>query len=252
MNNTVLGIFAHPDDAEIMVAGTLSHFKNAGWNVHIATMTPGDKGSADLSREAISLIRKAEAQKSASLLGGTYHCLENEDIYFMYDRETINRTTSLIRKVKPDIVITASPADYMGDHEITSKIVQTACFSSGIKNMEISEACLENVPALYYCDPMDGVDIFGKSVQPAIYVDITEEMDVKEHMLACHESQRSWLRTHHKMDEYILAMKRFSAIRGAEISVPYAEGYRQHLGHGFPRNNVLMEVMGSFIILNEE
>ena len=252
MNKTVLGIFAHPDDAEIMAAGTLSLLKKAGWSVHIATMTPGDKGSSEYSRGEISLIRTAEAISSASLLEGSYHCLEFEDIYLMYDRHTINKTTALIRMVKPDMVLTASPADYMGDHEMTSKIVQTACFSSGIKNMEISEPCLENTPALYYCDPMDGRDIMGKDVQPTFYVDITEEMPLKEKMLACHESQRSWLKKHHKMDEYILAMKRFSAKRGAEVNLPYAEGYRQHLGHGYPQENLLQEVLGNLVKLRVE
>lgn len=247
---TVLGIFAHPDDAEIMVAGTLSLLKKAGWDVHIATMTPGDKGSAELSREEISLVRKSEARKSAALIGGTYHCLECEDIYFMYDRETINKATSLVRMVKPDVVITASPSDYMGDHEITSRIVQTACFSSGIKNMDIAEPCLGNVPALFYCDPMEGTDIFGNPVKPSFFVDITGEMEVKEQMLACHESQRSWLKKHHKMDEYIHAMKRFSAQRGSETGVAFAEGFRQHLGHGFSKENELMKVLDELVLTN--
>ena len=98
----------------------------------------------------------------------------------------------------------------MLDHELTSKIVQTACFSSGIKNMEVDEPPYEPVPFLYYCDPMEGKDIFGNPVIPSMYVDISAEMEIKEKMLACHESQRNWLLTHHKMDEYILAMKRFA------------------------------------------
>jgi LmbE family N-acetylglucosaminyl deacetylase len=139
MNQTVLGIFAHPDDAELMCAGTLSLLAKLGWSVHIATMTPGDKGSAELSRREISAIRKAEATKSAAILGGTYHCLECDDAYIMYDRETINKATALIRKVRPAIVFTASPNDYMIDHEMTSLVVQTACFTTGIKNMEVAE-----------------------------------------------------------------------------------------------------------------
>lgn len=248
MHKTVLGIFAHPDDAEIMAAGTLSLLQKAGWNVHIATVTPGDKGTAELSREEISRIRRAEAVRSAAILGGVYHCLEGEDIYILYDRENINKVTGLLRKVRPDLVFTASPADYMGDHEITARIVQTACFASGIRNMDSAEPCLENVPALYYCDPMEGKDMLGHPVLPSIYVDISEEMALKEQMLACHESQRSWLAKHHKMDEYILAMKRFSALRGAEKGVSYSEGFRQHKGHGFPQEDLLGEALNEFII----
>ena len=243
-----MGIFSHPDDAEMVCAGTLSLFRKAGWEVHIATMAPGDKGTAEFSREEITRIRMAEAARAAEVIGATYHCLGLEDVYILYDRDSINRTTALIRNVHPLIVFTASPNDYMVDHELTSLIVQTACFSSGIKNMEVNATPYEPVPFLYYCDPMEGKDIFGKPVMPSLYVNISGEIETKEKMLAKHESQRNWLLTHHKMDEYILAMKRFGAERGRFAGVSYAEGLRQHLGHGFPQTNILMEVIGDYII----
>ena len=251
MEKKVLGIFAHPDDAEIVCAGTLSLLKKAGWEIHIATMTPGDKGSAELTREEISRIRKTEGVASAGLLDGTYHCLEFDDVYVMYDRESINRTTELIRRVQPALVITASPNDYMVDHETAARIVQTACFSAGIKNMEAGEEPFEHVPHLYYADPLDVKDIFGHPVVPSMYADITGEMDLKAEMLACHKSQRNWLLAHHKIDEYILAMKRLGQTRGEEIGVIYAEGFRQHLGHGYPQNNMLKEQLADKVLISK-
>ena len=123
MEKIVLGIFTHPDDAEMVCAGTLSLFKKAGWEVHIATMATGDKGTAEYSRTEISLIRKKEAANAAEIIGATFHCLEFEDVYVLYDRETINRTTGLIRSIHPSVVFTASPNDYMVDHELTSMVV---------------------------------------------------------------------------------------------------------------------------------
>jgi LmbE family N-acetylglucosaminyl deacetylase len=243
----VLGLFAHPDDAEFMCSGTLSLLQKAGWIIHIATFTPGDKGTAEYSRKQISLIRKNEAAKAASLVGGIYHCLEFEDVYILYDRETIKRTTELIRRIHPSIVFTSSPNDYMVDHEMASLITQTACFSTGIKNMEIEAQPFEPTPYLYYSDPMEGKDKFGNKIQPGIYIDISGEIKVKEDMLTCHASQRNWLLEHHKVDEYILLMKRFAAQRGLEISTSYAEGFRQHLGHGYPQNNILREVLGDLV-----
>ena len=249
MVKIVLGIFAHPDDAEIVCAGTLSLLKKSGWTVHIATMAPGDKGTAEFTREEITKIRKAEAGEAAKLLDATYHCLDFEDVYIMYDRESINKTTSLIRNIGPSVVFTHSPNDYMIDHETTSKIVQTACFSTGIKNLEIDEVPFEPVPYLYYCDSMEAKDIFGTPIQASMFVDITSEISIKEKMLACHASQRNWLLTHHKMDEYLLSMKRFGEQRGKEINVHYAEGFRQHLGHGYPQDNILTSVLGEFIVI---
>lgn len=249
MKKVALGIFAHPDDAEFMCSGTLSLLKKAGWEIHIASMAPGDKGTIEYSRKEISSIRKAEASKSAELIGGSYHCLEFEDLYIFYNRESIDRTTSLIRKIHPDIVFTASPNDYMVDHENTSKIVQTACFSTGIKNMEISESPFEPIPYLFYCDPMEGKDKLGTLIQPTIYVDISSEIQIKEKMLICHESQRNWLLAHHEIDEYIQFMRRFAEQRGKEINTRFAEGFRQHLGHSYPRENKLKDILSDLVTI---
>jgi LmbE family N-acetylglucosaminyl deacetylase len=248
MEKIALGIFAHPDDAEILCGGTFSLLRKAGWDVHIATMALGDKGTAVHTRDEIIRIRNAEAKKAAELIGGTYHSIGFEDVYIFYNRETINKTTALIRRIRPVMVITASPADYMVDHEMTSLIVQTACFSAGIKNMEVEEEPFEPIPFLYYCDPLEGMDKMGKMIQPSMYVDITSEMPIKEKMLACHESQQSWLLSHQD-SEYILAMKRFGEKRGKESGTKYAEGFRQHLGHGYQHENILKEILGNSVII---
>jgi LmbE family N-acetylglucosaminyl deacetylase len=247
MEKAILGIFAHPDDAEFSCAGTLALFKRSGWQIHIASMTPGDKGSAELTRDEISMIRRDEASASAELLGGYYYCLGLEDIFIFYDRDSIRRTTTLIRKVRPSVVITASPDDYMADHEITSRIVKTACFCCGIRNMEIEEEPFEPVPYLYYSDPLEAKNILGSEINPSIYVDITSVIEIKEKMLSCHKSQRDWLMIHHKIDEYILSMKRFAEKRGKEIDTSFAEGFRQHLGHGYPQDNIIKKYLGNLV-----
>jgi LmbE family N-acetylglucosaminyl deacetylase len=251
MEKTVLGIFAHPDDAEFLCGGTLSLLSKAGWKVHIATMTAGDKGTAWHNREEIISIRIKEATNAAQLIGARYHCLGLEDVYILYDRVSINKTTALVRNIRPIVVFTCSPADYMVDHEMASLITQTACFSSGIKNMEINEPVYDYVPYLYYCDPMESKDKLGNMVYPSIYVDISGEMQIKEQILACHESQRNWLREHHKMDEYLLSMKRFSEQQGKKIDVGYAEGFRQNLGHGYPQDNILGEFLGDKVYIRK-
>jgi hypothetical protein len=101
------------------------------------------------------------------------------------------------------------------------------------------------VPWLYYCDPVEGLDPYnGQRVQPSTYVDITSVLPQKIEMLACHASQREWLRSHHGMDEYIESMKLHSAARGREIGVEYAEAFVQHRGHAYPHNDLLTELLG--------
>jgi hypothetical protein len=70
---------------------------------------------------------------------------------------------------------------------------------------------------------------------------------VKARMLACHASQREWLLKQHGMDEYIEAMKTMGRKRGELIGSAFAEGFRQHLGHGYPQDNLLASELGSRI-----
>jgi LmbE family N-acetylglucosaminyl deacetylase len=248
MNKTVLSFLCHPDDAELMCAGTLALLKAKGWDIHIATMTPGDCGSTTHSREEISRIRRAESANASAVLGGNYHCNELEDVFVMYDKPSLLRTIGIIRKVRPTIVFTASPQDYFVDHENTSKLVRTACFSCGIPNVETpSVGAYDFVPYLYYVDPC-WTDMFGNEIQPSVYVDISSVIKIKEQMLCCHESQRSWLKAHHGMDEYVDSMKRHAQKRGKKINCQYAEGFRQHLGQSYPQDNILKKELSELVI----
>jgi LmbE family N-acetylglucosaminyl deacetylase len=247
-NKTVLSLGAHPDDAEFFCAGTLALLAQKGWEIHIATMTPGDCGTVQYSRDEISRIRRAEAAKAAGILDGTYHCLECDDIFILYDRPSLLKAIELLRKVKPAIVFTTSPSDYMVDHEMASKIAQTACFACGVVNVETPGAePFEPIPHLYYMDPADQKDKFGTGIKAGTIVDITGVMDTKEEMLCCHESQRHWLMTHHGMDEYVNIMKESSEKRGREIKSGFAEGFRQHLGHAYPHDNILKAELGDLV-----
>lgn len=246
MAKTVLSILAHPDDAEFTCAGTLALLHDKGWAVHIATMTPGDCGSAELPREEISRVRRKEAAAAAALLDGRYHCLECEDVFILYDKPTLLKVIQLLRQVRPDVVLTHSPQDYFVDHENTSRLVWTGCFSCGIPNVKTPGVeAFGKVPHLYYVDAMEGKDIFGELIHPAFYIDITSRIELKEQMLCCHESQRNWLMAHHGMDKYTEMMRAFARKHGAEIKADYAEAFRQHLGHGFPQNNLFVTELES-------
>lgn len=248
---TVLCLVAHPDDAEFQCAGTLALLEAKGWEIVIATMTPGQAGSTELGPEEISIIRRAEAASSATLLKGTYYCLESEDVFVMYDRPTLLKAIELIRKVKPTIVFTASPSDYMIDHEVVSKIAMTACLAAGIPNINIDDTTPYNaIPYLYYCDPMQGRDIFGREIKSDIYVDISSTLEIKEKMLCCHKSQRDWLLKISNVDEYVTMMKDYAIRKGREINCDYAEGFRQHLGFSYPRENILKSELDKLVHLS--
>ncbi len=243
-NRTVLAFLAHPDDAEMLCAGTLIRLAEAGWQVHIATCTPGDCGTATENRWDISSRRTREATASAAKIGGHYHCLDERDGFIVYDKPTLQKTYDLFRRVAPSLVFTHAPKDYMLDHEQASLLARAASFLYAGPNVSafpvLEGSC---VPYLYYCDPIEAIDPFGQPVSATTYVDITAQVDKKAEMLACHASQREWLWAHHGMDEYLEAMRRHAAMRGRQIGVAAAEAFVQHRGHAYPKDDWLAEML---------
>lgn len=250
-SNNVLAFFAHPDDAEFLCAGTLARLQSQGWQIHLATMTAGDGGSAELPNAGIARIRLGEAARAAALLEAGYHCAGLPDFFFNYDAPTLRRVIEIIRLTNPAIVFTHSPDDYLVDHETASRLVRAACFAAPAPNAhteaENAAPPVAAIPHLYYADPLEGKDILGRPVAPGFYVDISDVIELKAQMLACHASQREWLRAQHGMDHYLESMTAWAARRGAEVGVPYAEAFRQHLGHAYPQDNKLADLLGGII-----
>jgi LmbE family N-acetylglucosaminyl deacetylase len=248
MENVILSILAHPDDAEFLCAGTLARLvREHGWSAHIASMTPGDCGSAELDPEEIAAIRREEGRAAAAKIGGTYHCLEERDLRIFYNEAALEKVIRLIREVRPRIVITHSPADYMLDHEMTTVVTRAAVFGAPMRNIFRERgmpALTDAMPHLYYADPIEGKDPLGRTIESGFAVDISGVLDVKRAMLCAHASQRDWLLKHHGIDHYVAAMEEWSARTGQRCGVAYAEGYRQHLGHSYPQDNLLGELLG--------
>ena len=122
----VLSFLAHPDDAEFLCAGVLIRLADAGWDVHIASATPGDCGTVSHDRWEISSIRTRENMASAAKIGATYHCLDEHDGLVCYDKPTLHKAIDLFRRVAPSLVFTHAPKDYMMDHEMVSLLARQA------------------------------------------------------------------------------------------------------------------------------
>jgi len=241
----VLFVHAHPDDAEILAGGTLALLARSGNQVTIATMTPGDCGSDSLGPDEIAAIRKREAATAAALIGASYLCAEFRDLSIFNDDASRRRVTELLRRVRPDLVITASPEDYHCDHEATSLLVRDACFGASAPNYETGDADpLPAIPHLYFADPIGGVDRSGAPVQPDFFVDVQATVEAKRNMLACHASQREWLKRQHHIDDYLDAMEQWTRRRGAAAGVEFAEGFRRYRGHPYPQTPLLEELAG--------
>ncbi len=257
----VLALMAHPDDIEITCAGTLLLLKDAGWDVHLATMTAGDLGSSTLSAAAIARVRRKEAAASAALLGAGYTCLGIEDLTIAHTERQKRIVTGLLRAVRPDVLITHPPVDYMADHEQTSYLARDAAFGSTIPNWKAlppvgtrarraAPPCAA-LPSLLYADPIDLATPDGTRAAAHVVVDISAVLERKAAMLAAHASQRAWLHEQHGEDEYLHWMRRVGAERARAFgkkSVTHAEGFVPYLGHAFPKDDVLTSALGRRLV----
>lgn len=241
--NVALAFMAHPDDAEYTCAGALLRLADLGWEVHIATTTAGDCGTTTARPVDIAVIRTGEGAAAAALCGATYHCLWEPDGRVVYDRPALQKSIDLFRSIAPTLVITMPLSDYHCDHEVTGQLGRAASFVFAAPNASLLPLRPgSTVPYLYYCDAIGGTDHLGRPVTPTTYVDITHQQEKKAAMLACHASQREWLRQHNGVDEFILAMKRMGTLRGNEIGTEAAEGFVQHRGQAYPANDLLAEL----------
>jgi LmbE family N-acetylglucosaminyl deacetylase len=245
---TILAIHAHPDDVEILAGGTLAQLSAAGHRVVIVSMTPGDCGSRAHGPEETAAIRRKEAAAAAHRIGAQYRCAEFRDLAIFNDDAARRRVTGILRAVRPDIVLTASPVDYMCDHEATSVLIRDACFAASAPNYATGApspaAALPGIPHLYFMDPIGGVDRENHPVVADFYVDVGPQFETKQAMLAEHVSQREWLRAQHGMDDYLLTMERWTREQGRRAGVTFAEGFRRYKGHPYPETPLLEELLG--------
>lgn len=245
----ILCIHAHPDDTEILAGGTLALLAKAGHRITIVTMTAGDCGSAELGPEELSRIRKAEAGAAAALIGAEYLCAGFRDLSIFNDDASRRRVTELLRQVGPQVILTASPEDYLCDHETTSQLVRDACFGAALPNYRTGNdaAALSCIPHLYFMDPIGMVDRAGNAVTPDFTVDVQLSFETKRSMLAKHESQRAWLSRQHNIDDYLDQMEEWTRTAGARAGVSLGEGFRQYRAHPYPATPLLQEALSAYL-----
>lgn len=246
---SILALHAHPDDIETLGAGTMALLAAAGHRVVLATATAGDCGSAAAGPEETARIRIAEATKAAALIGAEYRCAGLPDLGVFNDDPSRRAITELVRWARPDIVITSATVDYHPDHEAVGILVRDACFAASAQNYRTGpSAPLEAIPHLYVMDPIGGRERSGAPVTPDFAVDITPYFDTKAAMLAAHESQADWLVKQHGITDQLASMRAWSARRGREYGVAYAEGFRQYRHHPYPRTDLLQTLVGPALL----
>ncbi len=217
----VLAVGAHPDDLEILCAGTLAKFAQRGDAVVMCYATNGNQGHFVIMPEELARIRRQEAQRATQVIGAEFLWLDLPDQLVEEDMPTRMKFIEMVRQARPDLVITHHPEDYIMDHQRVSRLVFEATFVATVAHVETASPHHTKIPPLYYMDTLGGVGFL-----PEEYVDITQTMDAKRQMLSRHQSQVQWLQEHDNIDilDFMETVARF---RGLQCGATHAEGFRR-------------------------
>lgn len=218
----VLAIGCHPDDIEIACAGTLAKYKKQGNDIIVCHVANGNLGHEVIMPDELRKIRGTEATAAGGLIGAeVLTCDIGDLLVYSGCKEQRDKVVEVLRYVKPDVVITHSPDDYMCDHVAVSRLVFDAAFAASVPHYVTNKPGAAALTPLYYMDTLAGVNF-----SPTEYVDITDTIQIKLEMLEKHESQMKWMRDHDNIDfaEFVSACARF---RGLQCGAKYAEAFAQ-------------------------
>ena len=252
---SAIAIAAHPDDIEFCMAGTLLLLKAVGWEIHYLNLSSGNCGSMTMSAARTRTVRRAEAKRAAKILGAHWHAPMCDDLEILYEVKMLRRLAAVIRDVKPGIVLTHSPQDYMEDHMNTSRLAVTAAFSRGMPNFKTTPArrAVEGDVTVYHAMPHGLRDGLRRRIVPGLFVNTGTVHATKRESLAAHVSQKAWLDASQGMDSYLIAMDDMSAVVGKmSRRFQHAEGWRRHSHLGFSATEIdpLAEVLENDCLVN--
>jgi len=223
----VLAVVAHPDDAELLCAGTLARAGADGAAIAICVLCQGDKGQPAKPIPNLAAVRRRELAAAARLLGAELFCAGVPDATLSDTSATRQKVTAIYRRFRPTLVLAHAPEDYHPDHRAAAALAESASWFCASRGYKAGGAPLAAPPALWW---MDTLNMSGFA--PAFFVDISPYQALKEQMLACHRSQ---LARSQGKDFAPLAdlMRQQCQVRGSQSGVPAAEAFRAH--HAFKR-----------------
>ncbi|NJN97142.1 MAG: PIG-L family deacetylase [Anaerolineales bacterium] len=216
----ILAVGAHPDDVEILCAGTLARYVAQGHHVTMVHACRGDKGHGQILHHEVGMVRDQEAKAAAAVIGAEAMCLDFLDGEIYATEEAMIRFVEMIRITRPDLIITHHPDDYHGDHNAVTKLTLDASFLATLPYYVTAQPPHPLAPPIYFMDTLAGIDF-----TPTEYVDISATLEMKKEAMTRHNSQITWLKEHHATDilDFIETIARF---RGLQCGARYAEGFQ--------------------------
>ena len=216
----VAGFCAHPDDAELVMGGTLITQAARGRRLALVDLTRGEMGSRGTPE-----LRAQEAAAAARILGVAHReSLGLPDARLTVGVAEKDAVVGALRRLRPRLVIVQHWEQRHPDHTATSRIVTDACMLSGLRNYrpDLGEA-FRPARILYATAMNEAID-----VAPNVVVDVTAVWEQKMRAIAAFASQftpTAGETVSLPLDQFREAVEMAARRAGQKIGVRYGEGF---------------------------
>lgn len=213
----ILAVGAHPDDVELGCGGLLLAMKARGHGFAILDLTAGEKGSRGTPEE-----RAKEAQAAAAVLGAAgRECLHLPDTRLEATEAAVKSLVGMIRKWRPQLVVSMNPSDRHPDHAAAARLVERACFLAALSNFDAPGAPHRPRRVIRYSR--------HAWFEPSFVVDISEHVEKKLEAIRCYGSQFTrdapGARTPISAPDFEEDLRAFWRFHGQGIGALYAEPF---------------------------
>jgi bacillithiol biosynthesis deacetylase BshB1 len=175
----VLAIFAHPDDVELAVGGTLLKMKHLGYRTGALDVTAGEMGTRGTvegrakESEAAAKILKLDVRENLGLPDGHV---------FVTDEER-TRLVRVLRRLKPKVILTHQEGDPHPDHNHIVQLVRESARLASMLHYD-GDTGNEKIPV-----PNVAHNLFSRRVIPSFIVDVSDFLEDKMAAIRAHASQ---------------------------------------------------------------
>jgi len=175
----ILAIFAHPDDMELTVGGTLLKMKSMGYATGALDVTQGEMGT----RGTVEM-RAREAEEAARILQlDMRENLELPDGHVWVTEETRTGLVRILRRLKPKIILTHQYDDPHPDHNHIAQLVRESARLASMRKYD-GDFGQERIKP-----PIVAHSVFSARVIPSFVVDVSDFLEQKMRAIAAHASQ---------------------------------------------------------------
>ena len=189
-------VYAHPDDAEFGLAGTMAKWARAGVEITYCMITNGASGSDDpnMTREKLRDTRYAEQRAAAKILG-VKHCvfLGYEDGYLYPTLEVRRDVARQVRIARPDVLFTMDPTFRIADDFYVNHPDHIAAGEVALRTINPDASTRNMFPELWqdeHLEPHKPKALFLQSFgAEGTVIDISDVLPIKIKALLAHRSQ---------------------------------------------------------------